>query len=52
MHLRAYTTRRGRLGAVRLYFASFSVLSAMEINPIRSEITALQARFNALRGYL
>ncbi|MDE0855440.1 MAG: peptide chain release factor 2 [Nevskia sp.] len=24
----------------------------MEINPIRSEITALQARFNALRGYL
>jgi len=24
----------------------------MEINPIRSEITALQARFTALRGYL
>ena len=24
----------------------------MEINPIKSEITALQARFDALRGYL
>jgi len=25
---------------------------AVEINPIKSEITALQARFDALRGYL
>lgn len=24
----------------------------MEINPIKSEITALRARFDALRGYL
>jgi hypothetical protein len=28
------------------------VASAMEINPIKSEITALRARFDALRGYL
>jgi hypothetical protein len=26
--------------------------SVMEINPIKSEITALRARFDALRGYL
>ncbi len=25
---------------------------AVEINPIKSEITALQERFDALRGYL
>ena len=29
-----------------------TLAAAMEINPIKSEIMALQARFDALRGYL
>ncbi len=36
----------------RLYCAPEQIPSAVEINPIKSEITALQARFDALRGYL
>jgi len=39
---------RGR----RLYCAPHQIPSAVEINPIKSEITALQERFDALRGYL
>lgn len=41
------------VGAGSLYFAAFlSVLRFMEPNQIKSEITALRARFDALRGYL
>jgi hypothetical protein len=39
-------------GACRDYTARPNWHCPMEINPIKSEITALQARFNALRGYL
>ncbi len=36
----------------RLYCAPDQFPRAVEINPIKSEITALQERFDALRGYL
>jgi hypothetical protein len=40
-------------GVESLYFAAiFSVTFVMEPNQIKSEITALRARFDALRGYL
>ena len=44
-------TTRFRATILR-YFYSGSTLRQMEINPIKSEITALRARFDALRGYL